>query len=167
MAAGPFSRGAAPRRLRTSGFTLIEVMITIAIVAILASIAVPSYIDYIRRGQIQEAFGFLSDFRTKMEQYYQDNRNYGTAATACASDPTANGWNNFAPSSAKYFTFGCKADTAAGDSTQQSYIITATGSAGRAIGHVYTINQSGDRGTTMFKGATVNVTCWLSKDPTC
>ncbi len=70
----------ANRDLRMAGFTLIEVMIVVAIIAILASIALPSYNDYVRRGQIQEAFGYLSDSRVKMEQYFQDNRNYGTAS---------------------------------------------------------------------------------------
>ena len=70
------------KRLPASGFTLIEVMITVAIVAILGSIALPAYFDYVRRGQLPEAFSNLADYRVKMEQYYQDNRNYGTT-TLC------------------------------------------------------------------------------------
>ena len=156
----------AIRRSSAGGFTLIEVMIVAAIIGILAAIALPAYNDYIRRGQIQEAFSFLSDYRTKLEQYYQDNRNYGTSA-ACAPDSTASTWNGFAPSSAKYFTFGCATNTTAGDTTQQSYTVTATGNAGPATGHVYTINQNGDRATTQFKGSSVTATCWLMKSPTC
>ncbi|WP_286509649.1 type IV pilin protein [Variovorax davisae] len=151
---------------RSAGFTLIEVMIVVAIIGILAAVAVPAYNDYIRRGQVQEAFSFLSDYRTKLEQYYQDNRNYGTSA-ACAADPTANTWNTFAPSSAKYFSFGCATNTDAGDTTQQSYTVTATGNAGAAVGFVYTINQNGDRATTTFKGSAVTATCWLTKATTC
>ena len=153
-------------RFLANGFTLIEVMIVVAIIGILAAIALPAYNDYIRRGQVQEAFGFLSDYRAKLEQYYQDNRNYGSS-TACAPDATANTWNNFAPSSAKYFTFACTTNTAAGDTTQQSYTLTATGSGGAAVGYDYTINQNGDRATTKFKGSTVTATCWLTKASTC
>jgi type IV pilus assembly protein PilE len=141
-------------------------MIAVAIVAILAAVALPAYNEYIRRGQVQEAFGFLSDYRTKLEQYYQDNRNYGSSA-ACAVDPTANTWNNFTPSNAKYFTFSCATNTAGGDTTQQSYTLTATGSSGVATGNVYTINQNGDRATTRFKGSAVTATCWLTKSATC
>ena len=61
---------------RHSGFTLIEVMITIAIVAILAAVALPNYSAYITRGKIAEATSALLAMRTKMEQYWQDNRTY-------------------------------------------------------------------------------------------
>lgn len=151
-------------RFSANGFTLIEVMIVVAIIGILAAIALPAYNDYVRRGQVQEAFGFLSDYRAKLEQYYQDNRNYGSS-TACAVDPTANTWNNFAPT--KYFTFRCLTNTDPGDTTQQSYTLTATGSGGAALGNDYTINQKGDRATTKFKGGTVTAPCWLTKASTC
>lgn len=151
------------KKRQSVGFTLIEVMIVVAVVAILASIALPSYNDYIRRGQIPEAFNSLSDYRTKMEQYYQDNRNYGSS-TVCATN-TTDTWKNFA--AGKYFTFSCATNTQAGDTTQQSYTITATGSAGHATGHTYTINQNGDRATTKFKGSTVTAACWFSRDSTC
>jgi type IV pilus assembly protein PilE len=140
------------------GFTLIELMIVVAIIGILAAIALPSYNDYIRRGQIAEAFGQLADFRTKMEQYYQDNRNYGV--DACADDATANKWNSF--TSTQFFGYGCKL----GDSGQ-SFVITATGSTAAAIGHVFTIDQVGNRATTQFKGQTVAAACWLTKSATC
>jgi type IV pilus assembly protein PilE len=71
---------------RQSGFTLIEVMITVAIIAILAGIAIPSYTSYIARSKIQEATSNLLAMRVKMEQWFQDNRAYpttcGTATTA-------------------------------------------------------------------------------------
>ncbi len=158
-------RFAARRHRAYDGFTLIEVMIVVAIVAILAAVALPAYNDYIRRGQIPEAFNSLSDYRTKMEQYYQDNRNYGSAA-ACASNATANAWNTF-PTSLKYFTYTCATNTAAGDATQQSYTITATGSGGQAVGHVYTVDQNGNRTTTKFKGSAVTAACWLTSSTSC
>jgi len=157
---------ANPARSRLAGFTLIELMITVAIVGILAAVAMPSYKNYIRRGQQPEAFNALSDYRTKMEQYYQDNRNYGSAAAKCADATTASSWNTF-PTTIKYFTFTCAADTASGDTTQQSYTITATGVAGQVKDDVYTIDQNGNRATSYFKGASVTATCWLTTSTTC
>jgi type IV pilus assembly protein PilE len=158
---------AIPARTRATGFTLIEVMITVAIIGILAAIALPSYKGYIRRGQQPEAFNALSDYRTKMEQYYQDNRNYGSAANKCADATTASSWNTFTPNGAKYFTFTCAADTASGDTTQQSYTITATATAGQVKDDTYTIDQNGNRATTKFKGASVTAACWLTTSTSC
>jgi type IV pilus assembly protein PilE len=147
--------------VRSSGFTLIEVMITVAIVAILAAVALPSYNGYILRGQQTDAFNSLSDFRTKMEQYYQDNRKYGSA-TACANDSTASSWNRF--SNTEYFSYVC---TITDSATQQAYSITATGIKGQVKGDVYSIDQNGNRSTSTFKGATVTESCWLTRSSTC
>ncbi len=72
---------------RAAGFTLIEVMITVAIVAILATIALPWYGDYITRSRILSATTGLSDFRTKMEQYFQDNRRFDNGGGCGVVDP--------------------------------------------------------------------------------
>jgi type IV pilus assembly protein PilE len=140
-------------------FTLIEVMIVVAIVAILSMIAVPSYTDYIRRGRITEAVGNLSDMRVKLEQYFQDNRTYVGACVAgtVAPLPAAGGSSTF--------TFACPALTAT------TYLVRATG-AGPMTGFVYTIDQSNNRRTTGlpagWAGAAATSTCWvLKKDGTC
>ena len=126
------------RKHRSAGFTLIEVMIVVAIVAILAGIAVPSYLDYVRRGQIQEGTTFLSDGRVKMEQFFQDNRTY---------------LNGPCPAATKYFTYGC-----VGDGT--TFTITATGQ-DSLNGFAYTINQSAARTSTTPWGN--GATCWIAK----
>ena len=146
---------------RAGGFTLIEVMIVVAIIAILAAVALPSYRDYVRRGQTAEAFSSLSDFRSKMEQYYQDNRKYGAGST-CASDATANAWNGF--TATEHFQYEC---TVTDSATQQSYSIKATGIAGAVSGDAYAIDQNGNRSTSVFKGAAVSAPCWLSRSSTC
>ena len=55
-------------------------MITLAIVAILAAIAVPSYSEYVKRARITEAVAALADMHVKMERYFQDNRRYDPPA---------------------------------------------------------------------------------------
>lgn len=145
------------------GFTLIELMITVAIVAILAAVALPAYGDYVRRGQLPEAFAGMSDLRVKMEQYYQDNRNYG--GTNCA-DSTPPSWAAGTPtltySGAQFFTFTC-AVTNGG----QGYTLTATGNSGRATGHVYTLTHANARATTLFKNTSVSASCWLTRGNEC
>lgn len=144
------------------GFTLIEVMITVAIVGILAAVALPSYRDYVRRGSLPEAFSQLSDYRVRMEQFYQDNRKYGTEA--CADGAAAPSWNGFAPTGAKNFTYACTLTNSG-----QGYTVTATGRTGTsAVGHVYTINDANLQTTTSFKGAAVTgKNCWLVKSTSC
>jgi type IV pilus assembly protein PilE len=154
---------AKPRCSAARGFTLIEVMIVVAIVAILAAVALPAYGDYIRRGQLPEAFAGMSDLRVKMEQYYQDNRSYGAAQCADAGPPSwSNGTGTLTYPGSQFFTFTCTRTDAG-----QGYIITATGSAGRATGHTYTITHANARGTTQFKGAAATATCWLAKGSEC
>lgn len=143
-----------------SGFTLIEVMITVAIVGILAAVALPSYRDYVRRGQLPEAFTGLADFRIKMEQYYQDSRNYG--GSACADGANAPSWNSFRPVGATRFTFSC-----APSDSGQGYLLTATGNSGPALGHTYTLDHNNRKATTLFKGASSSAICWLSKGDEC
>lgn len=155
--------GAAPggRRPNPRGFTLIELMVTVAIVAILAGTALPAYTDYIRRGQLPEAFSALADYRIKMEQYYQDHRNYGAAA--CADVTGAPAWATFTPGGAANFTFSCALLDAG-----QGYRVTATGKTGvSAAGHTYTVDHSNNQNTTAYKGSTVAKACWLSRGNEC
>jgi type IV pilus assembly protein PilE len=144
------------QRPRHQGFTLIEVMIVVAIIAILATVAIPSYQDYIRRGQVAEAGTYLSDLRVKLEQYYQDNRAYSTNGTC------GNGSVSLSPPGRKYFTYTC-----ATAGTYQSYTLTATGSFGRATGNNFTLTNDGTKGTTQYKGATSTKGCWLISGSEC
>jgi type IV pilus assembly protein PilE len=153
-----------PKLSLSRGFTLIELMITVAIIGILAAIALPSYQDYVRRGQVAEAPTYLSDYRVKMEQYFQDFKNYGSAGT-CANGTNAPSWKNFAPTGAKYFTFACVQSVADG---VEGYTLTATGSKGNAIGHVYTVDQDNSQKTTKYKGTAVTgKSCWLLSGSEC
>ena len=73
--------------MKMRGFTLIELMITVAIIAILAGVALPFYGDYVRRGRLSEAFDTLGAYKIRMEQAYQDNGNYGLTVPTCIPGP--------------------------------------------------------------------------------
>jgi len=67
---------------RMSGFTLIELMITVAIIAILTAIAYPSYVDHVRRATRSQGQQYLMDLAQRQEQVFLDQRAY--AATPAA-----------------------------------------------------------------------------------
>lgn len=66
-------------QLRNQGFTLIEVMIVVAIIGILAAIAYPSYDEYIKRGYRAEGQALLSDAAARQERYYSQNYKFASS----------------------------------------------------------------------------------------
>lgn len=65
-------------QMRARGFTLIELLVTVAIVAILASIAIPSYARYLTRGRRSEAQQLMTTISNREAQYLLDARTYTT-----------------------------------------------------------------------------------------
>jgi type IV pilus assembly protein PilE len=156
---------ANPARSRLAGFTLIELMITVAIIAILAAIALPAYSNYVIRGRLVPMTNTLAAARTAMEQYYQDNRTYlstgsgSTSLTSPCSD-TVNwikSWGNYA--------LTCPTLTAT------TYTLQVMATSGAAIGATYTVNQQNLMATTSYPtkwGGYSNLpssasTCWLMR----
>lgn len=118
---------------RAKGFTLIEMLIVVVIAAILLRIAIPQYFTYIQRGNVVAGTQALTQYRVQMEQYYQDNGNYGTGG-ACGA-PLIGGLVNF--------TMTCTLSSA------QSYQARMSGNAGGPVsGFVYWIDQGNNQWTS-------------------
>ena len=136
---------------KTKGFTLIELMIVVAIIGILATIAMPAYTDYVTRGKIQDATSGLASKRVQVEQYFQDNRTYADVGAiinaACVADAATS----------RYFDFSCPVQTAT------TFTIRANGK-GSMAGFTYTIDQNNAKATTAVPaGWTANAACWVTK----
>jgi type IV pilus assembly protein PilE len=129
---------------RAAGFTLIELMVAMAIVAMLTAIAYPSYRNYVIRGQLTSATDALSAMQANMERYFQDNRTYLAAngfTPPCAVTP-----------SPTYGTTGSQFTVSCPTLTATTYTLQAVGS-GSVAAFTYTIDQQGNQTTVIGAGA--------------
>lgn len=149
------------RNCRQSGFTLIELMIVVAVIGILAAIAVPNYNEYVLKSKVLEASSALSQMATRLEQHYQDNRDYSTACAAAGSAAVA-----ALPPNTSNFTFTCPTRNAT------TYVVRATGQ-GSMSNFIYEIRPNGAKLTVSVgggwnNGVAAGKTCWvMSKSGGC
>jgi len=117
---------------RSRGFTLIELMVTVAILALLVGIAIPVYQNYVSTSRNVEAFNNMNSIRLAEEEYYMENNSYVTGVKYDASTNTktlqtsALGWSPAEPDNKQNFSYEVKA-VAATASNSSSYQIIARG----------------------------------------
>ncbi len=135
------------------GFTLLELMIVVAVIGILASIASPAYTNYVKKGKVAEATSNLADLRIKAEQYFQDNRTYAGM--------------NCTPAEQKYFTYACYDSSGSGTPDASGYLLRASGVAAEGMANFsYTVNQANAK-TSQYDGGAVANGCWATKKTGC
>ena len=137
--------------VKQQGITLIELLITVAIVGILASIAVPSYMSYTRSSNRTDATQAMTLDAQALERCYSQNFTY----LGCATAPVG-----AAPSSQGFYTVTIAVPTAS------SFLITAvplkapqTGDSNCAQ---FTLNSAGTQGATNNGGTVTTQSCWGS-----
>lgn len=131
-----------------TGFSLVELMVAVAIAAIIAAFALPSYRDHLIRSYIPDASSALQLTALRLEQYYQDHRSYRNGKQCGVALP-----------SSQRFDFSC---TSADDG--QSFLLTATGTAAME-GFAFTIDQQGHTRTTAVPDGwgKAPLECWITK----
>lgn len=135
-----------------SGFTLIEIMIVVMIIAILSAIAIPQYQQYVTRSKLTEATSNLSSARASMEQYYQDNRAY-TCPSATPPAPK--------PPTMNYFQFVCTLAPDSNGIANQAYTLTANGNTGTSVaGFSFSIDNLNNKTSNAPVGGVQS--CWVN-----
>ncbi len=143
------------------GFTLIELMVTVAIVAILAAIAYPSYVKSITKTKRRAAEACLSQFATYMERFYTTNLRYDQDSASNAMNTAALQALNLDCASAQNTGNDYSYGFAAGYPTQSTYRLQATPIGAQATRDAacgaLQLDQTGARGNT---GPADTSQCW-------
>ena len=142
------------QKSQQTGFSLIELMIVVAIIGLLSAIALPAYRDYVLQSTITDATSVLSARRVLMEQYFQDNRTYVGADT-----PATPGLCDAGTS--KSYDFSCSVAPGA-----TVYTLMATGKS-NAAGFSFTLDQDNAKTSSGPSGWSSGANCWITKKSGC
>ena len=134
---------------KTSGFTLIELMISVAIVAVIVAIALPNYRDYVLRSHRADAQAALLDMAARQERFLAQNNSYTTLISEAA------GLNMGTTTSAEGY-YNLSVGVCAGGNISTCYVLTASAT-GSQLGDTECLNITFD--SIGVRGPTT-ADCW-------
>jgi type IV pilus assembly protein PilE len=140
----------------STGFTVIELLIVLAILGTLLAIAIPSYQEYTRKAARAEAKGTMLDIAQMQERYFSNNGTYLAIAAPPAAAPT--GWKNYSGGSASGSKYNISVAAGSTGSLTTSFTITAapiTGYSEPTCGTL-SIESNGTKGSNSGSGSP----CW-------
>jgi type IV pilus assembly protein PilE len=133
----PITRHASTRHafLGTShdGFTLIELMIAVAIVGILTAVAYPAYRNYVLRAQIAQATTGMSEMGANLQRYFQDTQQYSSVSNASAPQSPCPSTQPATPNYGSFYVYCLQL-------TPFTFLMMAVGS-GQTAGFTYFLNN--------------------------
>jgi type IV pilus assembly protein PilE len=148
-----------------NGFTLVELVVTMVVAAILTAIAVPSYLTYVRQSRRTEAKSAILDLASLEERYFSTANAYTNVPANLGYPTPTSGPNTVTNQSvgSGYYTVTIPTPTAASATAAAGYTITAT-----AIGdqlkdtdcYQFTVTQTGTHTSVNSANADSTATCW-------
>lgn len=138
------------------GFTLMELMITVVVIGILASIAIPNYMEYVAKGRRSEAQATIVQLASWLERFYSENNRYDNTTNAGVQTIFPSTLGQVPSQGTPYYTVTVSAVA------QATYTITATRTGTMATDRCgdFTFSQAGVKGIQNQATGANAATCW-------